>query len=191
VIEVSPVRFMASSDLSRWYARWLSALVATLLVLASTSAAGALPSSTYDYDVTSTTVASTTARGIDPAVRPNSTPSVVSGFNYDSPGFRYATNAIPTPSQAQGLVAEGTPVRSALQSDAFHRAPAFVVDDIAENATVFRITGGDGVQRTLVQMPGAVDDIAGRFEWIVDDLGNITHQFFVKGGSINGIPITP
>jgi len=40
-------------------------------------------------------------------------------------------------------------------------------------------------------MPGVVDDIAGRFEWIVDDFGNISHQSFVKGGSINGIPITP
>ena len=69
--------------------------------------------------------------------------------------------------------------------------PAKVVDDIAANGTVFRITGGDGIQRTLVQMSGVVDDIAGRFEWIVDDLGNITHQLFVKGGSINGIPITP
>lgn len=65
------------------------------------------------------------------------------------------------------------------------------MDDIAESGSVFRITGGDGVQRTLVQMPGVVDDIAGRFEWIVDDFGNISHQSFVKGGSINGIPITP
>lgn len=102
-----------------------------------------------------------------------------------------ATKGVPTPSQAQAPVTEGTPVGSALKSDVFHRAPAFVVDDIAANGSVFRITGGDGVQRNLVQMPGVVDDIAGRFEWIVDDLGNITHQLFVKGGSINGGPITP
>jgi hypothetical protein len=145
----------------------------------------------FVYDGLSNITASEVPRAAD--VASQSLPPSVGGFRqvYDLSSNRVATNAIPTPSQAQGLVAEGTPVRSALQSDAFHRAPAFVVDDIAENATVFRITGGDGVQRTLVQMPGAVDDIAGRFEWIVDDLGNITHQFFVKGGSINGIPITP
>jgi hypothetical protein len=40
-------------------------------------------------------------------------------------------------------------------------------------------------------MPGEVNGISGRFEWIVDTSGNLTHQWFVKGGSINGIPIVP
>lgn len=29
------------------------------------------------------------------------------------------------------------------------------------------------------------------FEWIVDDVGNLTHQKFIKGGSINGVPNAP
>jgi len=28
----------------------------------------------------------------------------------------------------------------------------------------------------------------GRFEWIVDDALSLTHQRFVPGGSINGVP---
>jgi len=92
VIGVWPVRFAARSDLSRWYARWLSGLVATLLALATTSAAGALSSSTYGYDVTSTAATSTASRGIDSAVRPVSTPSVVSAFNYDDLLDFVATN---------------------------------------------------------------------------------------------------
>lgn len=65
--------------------------------------------------------------------------------------------------------------------------------DVRQRAqgSVFSIVGNDGVQRTLVQMPGEVNGLAGRFEWIVDDVGNLTHQWFVKGGSINGTPVQP
>lgn len=91
-------RFTVGSDLSRWHARLLPALVATLLVIATTPAAGALPSSAYDYDVTSTAVASTTtARAIDSAVRHTSAPSIVSRFNYDPHPYSVATNGIPNP----------------------------------------------------------------------------------------------
>lgn len=96
-----------------------------------------------------------------------------------------------SPADAADLVRGANPVGAALKSDPFHRAGSFVVDDIASNGSVFRIVGGDGAQRTLVQMPGEVNGIAGRFEWIVDDVGNLTHQLFVKGGSINGVPVRP
>jgi hypothetical protein len=32
--------------------------------------------------------------------------------------------------------------------------------------------------------------LSGCFEWIVDG-GNLTHQMFVRGGTVNGIPIKP
>jgi hypothetical protein len=82
-------------------------------------------------------------------------------------------------------------VGSALKNDAFHRAATFAVDDIPANGSVFRFISGDGVERTLIQVPGGIDGVAGRFEWIVDDFGRLTHQTFVKGGSINGVPNTP
>ncbi len=46
------------------------------------------------------------------------------------------------------------------------------------------------VQRILVQSPGGMNGVAGRFEWIVDG-NSLTHQRFVPEGSINGIPNTP
>jgi hypothetical protein len=61
--------------------------------------------------------------------------------------------------------------------------------EIAANGRVFNTTGGDGTVRTLVQWPGEVNGIAGRFEWIVDTAGNLPHQMFGRGGAINGIPI--
>jgi hypothetical protein len=51
--------------------------------------------------------------------------------------------------------------------------------------------GADGEQDWLIQAPGELNDMSGRFEWIVNDQGELEHQMFVKGGSINGLPITP
>jgi hypothetical protein len=79
---------------------------------------------------------------------------------------------------------------SALKSDPFHRAASFAVDDIAAHGTVFPLAGRTGTAN-LTQVPGTLNGIAGRFEWIVDKAGNLTHQMFVSGGTINGIPIRP
>jgi len=92
--------------------------------------------------------------------------------------------------EAADLVRAAKPIGSALKNDAWHRSASFAVDDIAKNGTVFRTVGGDGVSRTLIQTPGQVNGIAGRFEWIVDG-EKLTHQMFVRGGTINGIPIKP
>ncbi|MFN7148150.1 MAG: RHS repeat-associated core domain-containing protein [Microthrixaceae bacterium] len=104
---------------------------------------------------------------------------------------RIPASTLPSPSRAAELIRGARPVGSALKNDAFTRAPTFVVDDIASNGSVYRIIGGDGVERTLIQSPGQVNGLAGRFEWLVDDLGNLTHQKFIKGGSINGLPNVP
>jgi hypothetical protein len=101
-----------------------------------------------------------------------------------------AKEAVPTPAEAQDLVKAAEPVESALKDDAWHRSAAFAADDIADNGTVSSITGGDGVQRLLIQAPGEVNGVAGRFEWILEG-DRITHEMFVRGGTINGIPIKP
>lgn len=111
-------------------------------------------------------------------------------------GYRLAPRALarstlPSPADAADLVRGARPVGSALKGDVFHRSATWAVDDIASNGSVYRYVGGDGAQRTLIQSPGELNGIAGRFEWIVDDAGNLTHQMFVKGGSINGVPIRP
>ena len=77
-----------------------------------------------------------------------------------------------------------------MKPDPWHRSASFPVDEIGTNGTVFEVTGGDGVTRMLVQMPGEVNGVPGRFEWIVDG-NNVSHQMFVRNGTINGVPIKP
>ena len=101
-----------------------------------------------------------------------------------------AAKAIPTPQQAAQLIRDATPVGSALKADKWHRAAVWAVDDVAANGTVFKIVGGDDVTRTLIQVPGGMEGVVGRFEWILEG-SNLTHAMFVKGGTINGIPIRP
>ena len=43
---------------------------------------------------------------------------------------------------------------------------------------------------TLYQLSGSLNNVPGRFEWIVQN-GNVTHRMIIKGGGINGIPIMP
>jgi hypothetical protein len=81
------------------------------------------------------------------------------------------------------------PVGSALKTDIDHRAAFWMREAAADHGHVFTITGADGVQRTLVQISGEVSGTAGRFEYIVDQQGNLTHEMFVRGGSIDGTPI--
>ncbi|MBU2075399.1 MAG: hypothetical protein KJ938_13275 [Actinobacteria bacterium] len=105
-------------------------------------------------------------------------------------GANAGARALPSSAEAARLIQGAKPTGSALKPDAWHRAAAFTTDDIAKNGTVFRTVGGDGVERLLVQMRGEVNGVAGRFEWIVDG-GSLTHQMFVRGGTVNGIPIKP
>jgi hypothetical protein len=80
-------------------------------------------------------------------------------------------------------------VGSGLKEDAYHRSTSWVVDNPA--AQRFTIRGGDGVARELYQLPGAVNDKPGVFEWIVDRSGSepvINHQRFIPGGRMTGLP---
>jgi RHS repeat-associated protein len=98
--------------------------------------------------------------------------------------------------EAVSLSAEGEallnarPVGSALKEDAAHRAASFARADAAAHGTHFPLTGGDGVTRTLTQMSGEFNGTSGRWEYIVDSSGNLTHQRFVAG-PVNGIPNRP
>lgn len=78
---------------------------------------------------------------------------------------------------------------SALKNDLYHRAPSWVADQPGKS--VFSITGGDGVTRTLYQLPGGVNDQPGVFEWIVETTDNgsiVVHERFIPGGSVTGYP---
>jgi hypothetical protein len=98
------------------------------------------------------------------------------------------------PAEAQEIIQNAKGYGSGLKKDAGHRAADFVVGDIATKGVTTRLAGGDGVERLLVQMPGEMNGKAGRFEWLVERGGSgnlITHQRFVNGGSMNGIPNKP
>lgn len=89
-------------------------------------------------------------------------------------------------------IANGDRIGSSLKTDPFHSAPAWAeLGDVAANGQECSITGGDGVSRTLVQSTATVNDISGRFELIVNPDGTVSHQLFVPGGTIKGVPIRP
>ncbi len=90
--------------------------------------------------------------------------------------LRFAT--LPTRVAAAELLRTSARVgAAAIKNDAYHRAPAFVVDEVAHHGQVFAMVGDDGVERLLVQMPGEVNGRAGVFEWIVGEEG-VTHELF-------------
>ena len=80
-------------------------------------------------------------------------------------------------------------VGSALKLDKYHAFPD-IVDNYAELATKTPINNG-----TLYQLEGSLNGVQGRFEWIIDSTGQyagqVTHRYFVPGGTLNGVPIKP
>jgi RHS repeat-associated protein len=82
------------------------------------------------------------------------------------------------------------PMGSALKADQYHNAATFMREEAATSGSHFNLVGRDGRTRVLTQLEGELNGQAGRFEYIVD--GNkLTHQLFVRGGTINGIPTVP
>ena len=94
---------------------------------------------------------------------------------------RQSSNNIPN---IQNDVLSSPRIGSALKVDPYH---AFndIIDNYAGYASKFSISNG-----TLYQLPGSLNGVSGRFEWIIQN-GNVTHRLFVKAGEINGIPIMP
>ena len=52
----------------------------------------------------------------------------------------------------------------------------------------YSFTGGDGKSYTLLQTRGQLDGADGIFEYITNDMGQVTHQRFIKNGIYTGTP---
>lgn len=80
-------------------------------------------------------------------------------------------------------------IGSALKADPYHRSASFVTD-MAADGKVFSVGNRTGTVN-LTQVLGEMNGVSGRFEWIVNGSGKLTHQMFVAGGRITGVPIVP
>src|SRR6478736_1368953 len=88
---------------------------------------------------------------------------------------------------AQQEIEGAEAVGSALKGDPYHRSASFVTGDIGPNGKVFTLRPGVN----LTQVPGELNGVAGRFEWIVNEHGQLTHQMFVQGGPSTERPYVP
>ncbi|MGY3791101.1 RHS repeat domain-containing protein [Streptomyces antibioticus] len=96
-----------------------------------------------------------------------------------------------TPEEAADMLRDLPRWGSGKKTDAAHRAADFAIDDVASKGKVFEQVGGDKRPFVIVQVPGGMNGKSGRFEWIIEERGNrlvISHQRFVNGGTINGLP---
>lgn len=78
---------------------------------------------------------------------------------------------------------------SGLKADPEHRMASFLTEKDLASAVVTPIKGGDGVLRTLVQVPSyPFEGKIGIVEYIIDTDGVVTHQRFIEGGVVGAGP---
>ena len=86
------------------------------------------------------------------------------------------------------LITSARRIGSAMSSDIYHRAASWLSKSQLSKGKVFYIKGKDGLQYILLQVKGTLNGKNGVFEYIVNKAGEVTHQLFKAGGSINGKP---
>lgn len=85
-------------------------------------------------------------------------------------------------------ILESQRVGSGLKPDPSHRAASYLSREQLMAGEVFTITGGDGVKRSLLQTTGSFNGKDGIFEFIYEKTGYITHQRFIEGVDVTGVP---
>ncbi|SUY94587.1 Uncharacterised protein [Lacrimispora sphenoides] len=73
------------------------------------------------------------------------------------------------------------------KTDVYHTSASYLSESQLAAGKTFNITGGDSIQRTLLQVEGGLNGKTGIFEYIIEPNGTVSHQLFKPGGIINGI----
>ncbi len=63
--------------------------------------------------------------------------------------------------------------------DLDHNFPSSI-DKQADAAKVKKITGGDGIERTKVELPGNINGKNGNYSWIIEPDKTINHRQFER-----------
>ena len=66
-------------------------------------------------------------------------------------------------------------------ADLDHNFPS-LIDKLADGAKTKKITGGDGVDRVKVELPGSINGKDGNFSWIIEPNKTINHRQFERIG---------
>jgi hypothetical protein len=64
-------------------------------------------------------------------------------------------------------------------NDLDHNFPS-LIDKQADAAMVRKITGGDGIERTKVELPGSINGKDGNFSWIIEPNKTVNHRQFER-----------
>jgi len=92
-----------------------------------------------------------------------------------------AVNMTPmTPAEAARIVQNATRVgTAATHNDIYHRAGSFLTESQLASGHTSIMTGQiDGVARTMLSVPGIVNNKSGIFEFIIEPDGTVSHQLF-------------
>ena len=79
-------------------------------------------------------------------------------------------------------------IGSALNTDPYHRSASYLSKEQLVKGRTNSIIGKDGKLYTLLQTKGQLNDSDGIFEYIINNLGQVTHQRFINGGIYTGFP---
>lgn len=69
-----------------------------------------------------------------------------------------------------------------------HRVASFPSREQWEAGSVFPLMGNDGVERKFLQTKGEANGKKCVFEYVIDSSDVVTHQRFIEGGTISGMP---